>query len=208
MKIADFDRRHLGKKLFILGNGPSAKQFDLSQINCPIIGLNQAWRLTHCRYLCMGDRAQYQMLESEYLHGNSPNDERWQHNPLTVFTTKTGPKYAIRLEGHHVGPKKCFSFDLENEGVYLNNTIASFGLQLAVFMLGFYGTIYLLGIDAIGKSFTEAKTPESKFENQRETLGYIAGILDMRRPHLRILNLSSQSTIKVFERRAFGEVFR
>lgn len=214
MKIADFDQAHRGKRLLILGNGQSAKQYELSDIDCPIIGLNQAWRLTDCRYLCMGDRAQYQMLEGEYLQGINPNGDAWtayrEKPPVTIFTTKTGDQtkqYAVRLDGHHVGVRKRFSFDLENEGVYLNNTIASFGFQLAVFMLGYIGTIYLLGIDAVGKSVTGATTPESKFDNQRETMGYIAGILEERRPHIRILNLSSHSTIKVFEKANYGEVF-
>ena len=196
--IEDYRGTNEGGRLLILGNGPSAAGVDLQRVDCPVIGLNQAWRLSGrgCDYLLMGDPGQYEMLEAaSATYG-------------LLITTETGPSHAIRITGHHVDPQhpKRFSFDL-TKGVYLNNTIASFGFQLATYMLGLWGTIYLLGVDSTGKSFTGAATPPEKFANQRETLGYIAGVLSMARPSIKVYDLSLISTQKVFKRMSFDEAF-
>jgi hypothetical protein len=134
--------------------------------------------------------------------------ESWE--PL--FTTwredddRIMPAHAIKLTPHHINGRKRFSLDL-NEGVYLNHTIASYGFQLAVWMLGNAGTIYLLGIDCTGPSFGGGEIPQRKHENQRETLAYIRGFLDAARPGIEIYTLSQIMTSFAFDRMHFNEAF-
>ena len=211
--IRSFRGIHSGEHLLILGNGPSCRMYNLVQAidaGCKIIGLNQAWRLCAMDYHVMGDPKQYEMFRRECSSAGG--------HLSTLFTTETGPDYAIRVRGLHNDPDhpKRFSFDL-TEGVYLNNTIVSFGFQLAVWMLGERGTIYLLGIDSDGPQFDGSQMPPGTFENQRETLGYIAGVLQtVRKPlfvgatlydGIAVYDLSPVSKQRVFERKKFDEVF-
>lgn len=195
---------HSHGRILILGNGPSGKQHDLRRIDCPIIGLNQAWRMRECDYYCAGDRDQFKMYQKE--HGEV---ESWR--PL--FTTlrenddRIMPSHAIKLVPHHVNGRKRFSLDL-SRGVYLNNTIASYGFQLAVWMLGEKGTIYLLGIDSTGPSLGGGKIEEFRFQNQRETLAYIRGFLDGCRPDIQVYTLSQIMVSSCFDRMHFNEAFK
>lgn len=201
--IGEFSRARGGGSFLILGNGPSCRMFDLARAKTPVIGLNQAWRVRPCEFNAMGDPGQYEMFERDIVI-MPPRS----HITERLFTTETGPQYAVRLQGLHNDPEhpKRFSLDL-TEGVYLNNTIASFGFQLAVWMLGESGTIYTLGIDSDGPQFDGSPMPPGTWENQRETLGYIAGFLAAARPGIKIYDLSPVSKQRVFERRKFEEVF-
>lgn len=180
--------------------------FGYGKVGCRILGLNQAWRLVYSLdYLCMGDQEQYEEFaragpdpRRHALFAPAATDE-WRFVP---------PEYAITSKPLLWDPEhpKRFSFDL-TQGIYLNNTIASFGFQLAVWMLGERGTIYLLGIDSDGPQFDGKPMPPGTWENQRETLGYIAGVLSAARPGIQIYDLSPVSKQRVFERKKFEEVF-
>jgi hypothetical protein len=198
MQVRAYQYAELNGKILILGNGPSWKQHDLSRIHCPIIGLNQAWRMRKCKYYCAGDMEQFEMYRRE--HGEI---ESW----APLFTTERGPEHATRIKAHHVNGRKRFAFDLATEGVYLNHTIASFGFQLACYLLGEKGTIYILGIDCTGPSFGGGEIPQHKHENQRETLAYIRGVLDGARPGIKVYTLSQVMTSSVFDRMHFNEAF-
>lgn len=200
-RVEEFRGIHDGGRLLILGNGPSCKLYGLDALPFPIIGLNQAWKLVECAYYCMGDQPQYQWLEgARNIHRKTFRG--------TIFTEQNGPNYAVKLNAFSWDPEfpKRFSFDL-TKGIYLNNTIASFGFQLAVWMLGLRGTIYTLGIDCDGLQFGGDAYPVQKFMNIRETLGYIAGFLTATRPGIEIYDLSPVSKQRVFERKKFEEVF-
>lgn len=199
--IEDFRLIHEGGKLLILGNGPSCRMFPPDDIPVPIIGLNQAWKLMDCAYYCMGDQAQYQMLQvGRVVHKKA----------LTgiLFSEERGPEDAVKLKPFSWDPefRKGFSFDL-TEGIYLNNTIACFAFQLAVWMLGMKGTVFTLGIDCDGLQFDGSPYPAEKFTNIRETLGYIAGVLSVVRSEIKIYDLSPVSKQRVFERKRFEEAF-
>lgn len=200
--IAAYCERHVGERLVVLGNGPSWAYQDLSRIDCPVIGLNQAWRFMKCDYLCMGDAPQFEMYEKE---------EEDKDGTVLFGTENTGavlPDYAVPVKGIHLSEagRKRFSLDLEL-GVYLNHTVASFGIQLAVYMLGWRGTVYLVGIDACGHGVGGKVIPESKLTNQRETLGYIAGFLEGLAPRIYVYNLSPLTASWAFEKKSFAEVF-
>jgi hypothetical protein len=170
--------RHAGGRILILGNGPSWKQHDLSRIDCPIIGLNQAWRMRKCDYYAAGDREQFAMYQRE--HGEV---ESW----APLFTTEREeddrimPRDAIKLTPHHVNGRKRFSLDLR-EGVYLNNTIASYGLQLAVWMLGDTGFICSVST-ARGRRLVAGKSRSSGFRTnaRRSPISAAFSMLPVRR---------------------------
>ncbi len=199
MQLRAYRYAEYNGRILILGNGPSWKHYDLSRIDCAIIGLNQAWRMRECDYYCAGDREQFEM----YKRAHGGEIESW----APLFTTETGPPHAYRIKGHHVNGRKRFSFDLAQDGVYLNHTIASYGFQLACYLLGKRGTIYLLGIDATGPSYDGKEIPRHKLENQRETLAYIRGVLDGARPGIKVYTLSQITASFVFDRMHFNEAF-
>ena len=188
-----------GQPVCIIGNGPSAAQYDLASIDCATIGLNQAWRLRKCAYYCAGDSGQFHAFERAHGAGSLPT-----FAPL--FSTHAGPPHAIRIRSHPVTCYKRFSLDLAHEGIYLNNTIASFALQLACYMRAH--PIYLIGIDCGGTHFYDDKPiDERKFSNQRETLGHHAGFLACERPALDVINLNMKTRSMAFPRMYFDDVF-
>lgn len=185
----------------IIGNGPSVKTIDLSKINCPTFGLNQAWKLRDWTYYCLADSQQVQ----EYQRLRGPIEEL---KPL--FSTHAGPECAIRIRGL-LSPVKKFSFDL-TEGMYLNNTIACSAIQIAVWM-GFK-KMYFVGLDMSGDHFAVATEQQKRctcrevhFANHRETFGYIAGLFEGLNQGHEIINLNPKSLCFSFPKMKFEDVF-
>lgn len=194
--ILAWKNRHVDEPIALIGNGDSVRKQKLGRISCVTMGLNRAWELGEWDYLVMGDQGQ--IIEYERRGGKLE-----KHKGL--FTTHaSGRKAGTRIVGR-ISDVKHFSFDAL-EGFYLNNTICSFGLQLAVWMGA--NPIYLVGIDAHGRHFYGGPNiPDQKFANQRETYGLIAGILRCERPELKVINLNMNSCVRVFPKKRFEEVF-
>ena len=186
---------HRGEAVCIVANGPSVQTIDVSRITCKTIGVNHAWMLRDCDYYVAGDQGQFK--EYERVRGDISGLK-----PL--FATPAGPEHAVRIHCLHDNVKR-FSFDL-TEGIYLNNTITAYALQLAHWM-GFT-TVYLVGVDCVGRHFWGGPPiDEKKFSNQRETLGYIAGLLQGLGDPMQIINLNPQSWCWSFPKQAFAEAF-
>ena len=195
-EILSFKDKHKGDKVALIGNGESVKKQRLGNIDCWTIGLNHAWELGEWDYLAMGDPGQLRDYEA--------NVGRLDQCKGLFTTHASGRKAGTRIVGL-TSDIKYFSFDALR-GFYLNNTICSFGLQLAVWM-GFT-TIYLVGVDAQGGHFYGGREiPEQKFGNQRETYGLIAGIMRCQRPDVEIINLNINSAVRVFPKQRFEKVF-
>lgn len=187
-----------GEPVAIIGNGPSAKTQKLKKITCKTIGLNQAWRLGEWTYYCIGDQQQFVTYEKE--RGSIE-----QLDPL-FCTHASARRHGTKIIGR-TSDIKYFSWDLAKDGVFLNNTICAFGIQLAVYMG--HNPIYLVGVDATGPHFYGgAPIPESKFGNQRETYGLFAGILRCMRPDIEVINLNLVSAVRVFPKRRFEAIFK
>lgn len=197
-EIIRLQNLHEGKTLCIVANGESVRKVNLGKINCLTLGVNRAWDLPRqFTYYCMGDKKQLEDFRGSKM--GKLAYKGW------FFTTHMGPEYATRIRGLPMLDHRRFSFDL-TVGVYLNNTITAFALQLAVYM-GF-ARIYLLGVDCKGSHFYGgAPIPEEKFANQREALGFIAGVLHAARPDIEILNLNMNSACFAFPRARFESVF-
>lgn len=197
-RIAEWKDINKGEPVAIIGNGPSVKSEKLARINCKTIGLNQAWRLGKWTYYCIGDQAQFATYERE-------RGSVTQLDPL-FCTHASARDHGVKIWGR-TSDIKYFSFDLVKDGVFLNNTICAFGIQLAVYMG--HNPIYLVGVDAKGPHFYGgAHIPEQKFGNQRETYGLFAGILRCTRPDIEVFNLNLTSAVRVFPKRAFRSVFK
>ena len=195
---------HSGKKCILIANGTSAQEADLGAIprdgpeKVWMIGLNKAWLLGKWDYNAMGDQRQFQFYEDEVSKDLSALE------PL--FTTHaSGRRAGIRIQGL-TSEMKYLSFDAV-KGFYLNNTITSFGIQLALWM-GFT-TIFMIGVDAHGRHFYGGPVvAENKFANQRETYGLFAGLLRESRPDVEVVNLNLNSHVRVFQKRRFDQEFR
>lgn len=195
---------HPGARCILIANGTSAQEAQLDRIpregskRVWTIGLNSAWKLGKWDYNAMGDQRQFQFYEEK--HGDDLSDLE----PL--FTTHASARKAgTRIQGL-TSEMKYLSFDAL-KGFYLNNTITSFGIQLALWM-GFT-TIFIIGMDAHGRHFYGGPVvPENKFANQRETFGLFAGILRSLRPDVEVINLNLNSHVRVFQKRRFDQVFR
>jgi hypothetical protein len=193
--VLSYENIHRGEACCIIANGLSVKEVDLSKISCLTIGVNKAWMLRDCDYYCIGDPAQFKFYEKE-------RGDVTKLRPL--FSVPSGPEHAVRIHCLHDNVKR-FSFDLTG-GIYLNNTITAYALQLAHWM-GFT-TVYLIGVDCIGKHFDGGNTvDEKKFSNQRETFGYIAGILEGMGDEMEIINLNTKSWCWSFPKQKFETVF-
>lgn len=205
IQINAYRDHHHASTAVIIGNGPSASREKLTHLSrypdTITIGLNRAWELGTCDYYCIGDDKQFEHYAR--THGDLST-----LRPLWTVERDSTPQHkgAIRVNALAAVDHKRFSFDLI-EGVYLNNTITSYALQLCVW----FGVraIHLIGVDAKGSHFYgDAKPiPDRKFANQRETLGYIAGVLHYARPGLEILNLSPESAVNVFTKRPFENAY-
>lgn len=195
-EILSWKGKHIGEDCCLIANGPSVYDYDLAKIDCVTIGLNRAWKLGKWTYYCMADREQF----SEYSEITGKNISTL--SPL--FSTTAGPKHALRLRALLEKTKK-FSFDLV-KGVYLNNTITSYGLQLSLWM-GFK-RIFIVGLDLNGGHFDGSReTPDKSFANQRETFGYIAGILDGMNYPVEVINMNPKSWAYAFPKEHFNKVF-
>lgn len=189
--------KHRGGACTIIGNGESLREIDVGRIGGITIALNRAWLLPRgFTYYCMGDPPQFQAWREK-------NGDITKLRPL--FTTQMGPPHATRFRGLPNRDYRQFNFDLL-EGIHLNNTITAYAFQLAIWM-GFT-TIRLVGIDCYGGHFYGGPPiPEDKFSNQREALGFIAGILRIARPDVKVVNLNMNTKSFAFPRARFESAF-
>ena len=187
-KVGDFKNLHRGKRLFILGSGPSLNDVDLSRLERRIVmGLNRSFlALSDTHYHCAMDRRLFELYPQELEQARY------------LFTIPGNPRgIPIKLAG-----TEGFSWDLE-KGIYSGYTIAYFALQLGVFM-GF-SQIFFLGLDLklhegnthfFGFDFASRRHEQTEFPKMRRMLGYGAKVL--RDAPVEVYNCSPVSTVNVF----------
>ena len=150
-ELRSLKNKHLGKRCFIIGNGPSLRMEDLDKLQDEItFGANKIyvafpktnWRPT---YYSIQDQvmikqdlqeitdkveAQYKLIFGEYLLENNINLKSWIYFPLWIEKFNPSlPKFSSNM----------------NKGMYEGMTITYTEIQMAVYM-GFK-EIYLLGVD-------------------------------------------------------------
>jgi len=147
--LKKFRNKHLNKRCFIIGNGPSLKAEDLDKMNNEItFAFNRIyyifdqtnWRPT---YYCSEDEKTIfpskeeinnLKIENKFFPVNFPWDFKIHFNNAKYYIFKFGDP--------SVEPK--FSEDIV-KGIYWGNTVAYTAIQLAVYMG--IREIYLLGVD-------------------------------------------------------------
>jgi len=146
-RLAALKDIHKGKRAFIIGNGPSLKQTDMSKLNNEItFGMNRIylafpeWGFT-TTYLCVTNDLVVEQFVNDINALAIPKFIAWRSHPhfnsnlpvtqlpTFVYTTYTGPKFAGDVRGR----------------VWEGATVTNLALQLA-FHMGIEKAI-LIGVD-------------------------------------------------------------
>lgn len=142
-RLASLHNIHKGKRCFVIGNGPSLKNTDLSRLKDEYtIGMNRIYLafpelgFTTKYYISINDLVVEQCAQDiqnlEIPRFVSWRARRWlkpQDNLYFLFTTYTGPKFATDIRGR----------------LWEGATVTNVALQVAYFM-GF-DQVILIGVD-------------------------------------------------------------
>lgn len=142
-RLASLQNIHKGKRCFVIGNGPSLKNTDLSRLKDEYtIGMNRIYLafpelgFTTKYYISINDLVVEQCAQDiqnlEIPRFVSWRARRWlkpQDNLYFLFTTYTGPKFATDIRGR----------------LWEGATVTNAALQVAYFM-GF-DQVILIGVD-------------------------------------------------------------
>ena len=146
-RLAELKDIHKGKRAFIIGNGPSLKQTDLTKLrNEFTFGMNRIYLLFpelgfHTTYFCATNGLVIEQFHEDILELPMPKFLAWRSHrhfsptlqllnlPTFVYTSYTGPRFSPDVRGR----------------VWEGATVTNLALQLA-FHMGFEQAI-LIGVD-------------------------------------------------------------
>ena len=146
-RLAGFKDIHKGKRAFIIGNGPSLKQTDLSKLkNEFTFGMNRFYLAFPelgfaTTYLCAINDLVVEQFVSDFLALDIPQFIAWRSHrhydphlaitklPTFIYTSYTSPRFSPDVSGR----------------VWEGATVTNFALQIA-FHMGFQKVI-LIGVD-------------------------------------------------------------
>ena len=146
-RLAELKDVHKGKRAFIIGNGPSLRQTDLTKLkNEFTFGMNRIYLLFpeigfHTTYFCATNDLVIEQFHEDILALPMPRFLAWRSHrhfsptlqlsnlPTFVFTSYTGPRFSPDVRGR----------------VWEGATVTNLALQLA-FHMGF-GQAILIGVD-------------------------------------------------------------
>lgn len=143
-RMAEFYNLHHGKRCFIIGNGPSLKQTDLTRLKDEYtFGLNRIYLLFpeldfHTTYFVSINDLVIEQCAEEIAALPMPKFIAWHANRYFQHL----PKDMIFLYTTYTGPK--FAYDLTRR-IWEGATVTNVALQLAFYM-GFQQVI-LIGVD-------------------------------------------------------------
>ena len=151
-RLREMRNKHAGKRCFIIGNGPSLKDMDISKLkNEFTIGANglyknfKEWGF-HTNYLLFEDIEQTEIRGNDIHKIKGPIKMAALYNAYAFKADKKtyffNSRYADRYFWDNLFPK--FSNDF-GDIVYLGSTITYIAMQLA-FHLGF-NEVYIIGVD-------------------------------------------------------------
>lgn len=218
---------HEGERCFIIGNGPSLKGEDLSNLKKEIcfssnriyhIFSETDWQPT---YYCAQDEALINASANEISHS--------VHAVKKMLGIIDGHKYKkiknacyLRLILKEFYPELPNFSENPSEGIYEGYTVTYMCIQLAAYM-GFK-EIYLLGVD---HNYSVTRTPDGKIEKQKgiqdhfsekdhvanipqiykSTLAYQAAEKYAEEHGIKIYNATRGGRLEVFERVDFDSLF-
>lgn len=146
-RLAELKDIHKGKRAFIIGNGPSLKQTDLTKLrNECTFGMNRIYLLFpelgfHTTYFCATNDLVIEQFHQDILELPMPKFLAWRSHrhfssalplsniPTFLYTSYTGPRFSPDVRGR----------------VWEGATVTNVALQLA-FHMGFEKVI-LIGVD-------------------------------------------------------------
>lgn len=233
-ELSVYKERHKGKRIFVIGNGPSLRIEDLNKLHenkeiC--IGSNRIYRVykkTYWRadYIGIGDlrgichEEILQLGKTVFLADND------LHIPLTECKYNPDIHYFHQIRELFYPNRARFSNDF-TKGFYSGATITyDFGIQLAAYLGA--GEIYLLGVDNsyptegnwknnhfMEDYYTESEIKKfevmgltsSSFEFQKVMRQYEAAEIYSRAHGFRIYNATRGGELETFERVAFDNLF-
>ena len=216
--IGSFRGIHSGRT-FILGNGPSLGDLDLSKLQEPTFGVNRSFKVHTSQYHVASDELTFREHRADLritprhvfaTDGRFPEEDRHWVVVLKNLGDAIGWSWALGGGGQ----------DLHPQGVYprFSTYVA---MQLAVYM-GFTD-IVLLGTDLVARGkgseerghFFSAGPLDNPWIGdarfQSECFGYAAGVLSHARFHkvgndIRVRIVSDACPLRCFEKVKFEEV--
>jgi hypothetical protein len=169
-RLQHYHQRHVGERCFIIGNGPSLKQTDLSKLKGEItFGLNRIYlafdqlNFLPTYYVAVNDLVIEQCL-SEILALPMPRFLSWRSRR---FFTAAPDAQTIFLHTTYSGAK--FATDARGR-LWEGATVTYVALQLAYYM-GF-STVILIGVD---HSFSAQGKPNATVVSQGEDRDHFHG---------------------------------
>ena len=142
-RIAAFKDRHVGKRCFIIGNGPSLNQTDLSLLkNDFTFGLNRIYLLFEklgfsVSYFVSVNEQVIEQCAEDIARVPVPKFIGWYHRKYVRFTSD------MMFVHRRSGPRFCT--DIVREGVWEGATVTYVAMQIAYYM-GFRNVV-LIGVD-------------------------------------------------------------
>jgi len=161
-RLPEFRNRHVGRRCFILGNGPSLKETNLGRLKDEFtFGLNRAYLL----FSELGFTTNYLVIVNTLVVEQCADDLRQLAVPQFVTWRGRrwlgGDDHAIYLDTDYTGPE-TFATDVTGR-VFEGSTVTFVAMQLAYYM-GFEDVI-LIGVD---HNFTTQGQPNVTVESQGE----------------------------------------
>jgi hypothetical protein len=163
-RLRSYKDRHLGERCFILGNGPSLRETDLSLLrNEATFGLNRIYLLFgkngfSTTYLVSVNELVIQQCASELASLPCPKFFSWRARSYIEFTPSTAFLLLRR------GP--AFGVDV-TKGIWTGTTVTYVAMQLAYYM-GFQKVV-LIGVD---HSFTTKGKPHTTVLSKGDDLDH------------------------------------
>jgi hypothetical protein len=170
-RLAELKDIHKGKRAFIIGNGPSLKQTDLTKLkNEFTFGMNRIYLLFPelgfaTTYFCSINDLVIEQFSADILalpipkflawhsHRYFPENLQTQDVPTFLYTTYTGPRFSPDVCGR----------------VWEGATVTNMALQLA-FHMGF-NQVFLIGVD---HNFTSKGDANKLVVSQGDDLNHFA----------------------------------
>lgn len=223
---------HKGKRIFILGNGPSLRIEDLSKLHNEkeiCIGVNKVYKIYNdtawrADYLCFSDfrviidcQEDFECLPGEKIVGDVYHFEGRIEKEIKENLYE---RIHVHYEDFFPG-KPRFSNDI-TKGTYIGHTVIyDIALQLAAYMGA--ESIYLLGVDHnftddlfddknhFIKDYCKSKVKDlykgAHAKLEESTLAFKAAELYSRKNGFRIYNATRGGKLEVFERVDFEQLF-
>lgn len=200
-RLADFKDKHRNQRCFIIGNGPSLRQTDLSQLkNEFTFGMNRIYLM----FPELGFATSYFLTVNSLVIEQCAQDIRalsipkflsWRSHPLIqptddimfLHTTYTGPKFATDARGR----------------VWEGATVTYVALQLAFYM-GFEQVI-LIGVD---HNYTTQGKPNTTIVSQGDDPNHFNGSYFGKGFRWQLPDLNTSERSYLMARQAYTEAGR